>query len=152
MKVIITILITLLSIKVIGQNNNFLKTDSSFYYHSVDSLIKYIKTKEKPVIINLLAEKSILKFFPNEIQGVGINKIRKLNRRKSEDNYFYIYIGKLGGTATNDSRSVFLVVSKCINYNWASWEGYGGYNFQYSLDNSLNSFLLKDVSKSIIIR
>jgi len=152
MKGVVTILILLITIKVTGQNKVTFNTDSSLYLYSVDSIVKYILTKEKPDVINLLADQPILNTFPNAIQGVEIIRLKKIKKLKARDNAFYIYIGKLGGNATIDSRSVFLTVLKCRDNSWSSWEGYGGYNFDYTLDFSKNIFVLKEVTKSIMIR
>jgi hypothetical protein len=119
---------------------------------SVDSIVSYILTKENPSVINLLAEEPIMNIFPNTIHGLQVIKLKKIKKRKPQDNSFYIYISKLGGTATIDKRGVFLFVLKCLNDNWTSWEGYGGYNFYYILDPSQNSFILKEVTISIMIR
>lgn len=152
MKLTTIIIGLLITIKVTGQNNSILKTDSSFYFHSVDSIVKYILTKENPSVINLLAAEPITDIFPNTIKGLQVSKLKKIKKRKSQDKAFYIYISKLGGTATVDKRGVFLVVTKCINDNWTSWEGYGGYNFDYALDPLQKTFVLKEVTKSIMIR
>jgi hypothetical protein len=152
MKVTVTILALLVTIKVAGQSNLILKADFSFYLHSVDSMIKYILTKENPSTINLLAEEPIINIFPNTIHGLQIIKLKKIKKRKPQDKSFYIYISKLGGTATIDKRGVFLVVAKCNNDNWTSWEGYGGYDFDYILDPLQNTFVLKEVTKTIMIR
>ena len=151
-KEILTILILLIAIKVTAQNNVTFKTDSSFYLYSVDSIVKYILTKEKPALINLLADKPVLNMFPNIVQGLEVIKLKKIKKLKAQNNSFYIYVGKLGGTATIDKRGVFLRVLKCINDDWSFWEGYGGYNFDFALDSSQKGFVLKKVTTSIMLR
>ena len=78
MKGTVIILILLITLKLTGQNNVIPKTASTLYFYSVDSIVKYILPKERPTLINLLAEEPILNTFPNSIQGIEIVKLKKI--------------------------------------------------------------------------
>ena len=133
-----------------GQKLDYHKVDSQLYAHAVDSMVKYILNKENPAFINLDASRIILKTIPDTIGGQRIYK--KKRKIKSRDNSILITIKPLGGIKTKSSRSVFLIVSKRVDGHQRSWEGYAGYSYDYFFEQPKDTYVLRKITKSIIIR
>ena len=134
-----------------GQNpNSIVKDESSLYVHAVDSLVKYILSKETPYSLTLIADASVLKILPSNIRGQELVKKNKKAKIKEENNSIRILVNELGGT--KEKRSIFIVITKYKDGYRYSWEGYGGYNFEYDFNTSQNYYEFKGISKSIMIR
>ena len=135
----------------IGQTLTPIKVDSNLYSHAVDSLVKYILAKEQPASIILYSDLHILSTIPNNIQGQKIIKTKNQNKLKVKDNSVCIIVHPLGGTKTKNNRSIFLAITKYVNGYWGTWEGYG-YDFKYSFDPLEKFYVLKEVTKNMLIR
>ena len=133
----------------IGQTLTPIKVDSNLYSHAVDSLVKYILAKERPASIILYSDLHIRSTIPKNIQGQKIIKTKNQNKLKVKDNSICIIVYPLGGT--KNDRSVFLAITKYVNGYWGTWEGYG-YDFKYSFDALKDFYVLKEVTKNMLIR
>ncbi len=151
MKYLITIVLGLTSLTIVGQNSDFIVNgEPNLYSHAVDSLVKYILTKETPYSITLIADASVLNKLPSNIRGQELIKKNKKAKVKEKNNSIWIIVDQLSGT--KEKRSIFIVITKYKDGYRRSWEGYGGYNFEYDFNASQNYYVFKGISKSIVIR